>query len=106
MDAAAGLDYPADRLEIQVLDDSTDETTALAEARAAALRDRGVNVRVLRRGERSGFKAGALAWGLAHTDAEYVAVFDADFQPHPDFLRRTIPVLVAHPEAGMAQTRW
>jgi cellulose synthase/poly-beta-1,6-N-acetylglucosamine synthase-like glycosyltransferase len=106
MDAAAGLDYPADRLVIQVLDDSTDETTALAEARAAALRDRGVNVRVLRRGERSGFKAGALAWGLAHTDAEYVAVFDADFQPHPDFLRRTIPVLVAHPEAGMAQTRW
>lgn len=106
IDAAAALDYPLDRLEIQVLDDSTDETTALAEARAAHHRARGVDVRVLRRPDRSGFKAGALAWGLAHTDAEFLAVFDADFRPRPDFLRRTIPALLARPRVGMAQTRW
>ncbi len=106
IDAAATLDYPADRLEIQVLDDSGDETTALAEARAAFHRARGVNVRVLRRPDRSGFKAGALAWGLAHSDAEFLAVFDADFRPRPDFLRRTIPALLARPDVGMVQTRW
>jgi len=106
IDAAAALDYPADRLEIQVLDDSTDDTTALAEARAAYHRRRGVNVRVLRRPDRSGFKAGALAWGLAHTDAEFVAVFDADFRPRPDFLKRTIPVFLSQPAVGMVQTRW
>lgn len=106
IDAAASLDYPRDRLEIQVLDDSTDDTTALAEARAAYQRSRGVNVRVLRRPDRSGFKAGALAWGLAHTDAEFLAVFDADFRPRPDFLRRTIPVLLSQPDVGMVQTRW
>ncbi len=106
IDAAAALDYPRDRLEIQVLDDSTDDTTALAEARAREYRARGIDVRVLHRTDRSGFKAGALARGLAQTDAEYLAVFDADFQPHPDFLRRTIPALVAQPAVGMAQTRW
>jgi cellulose synthase/poly-beta-1,6-N-acetylglucosamine synthase-like glycosyltransferase len=106
IDAAAALDYPADRLEIQVLDDSTDATTALAEARAAWHRDRGVAVRVLHRPERGGFKAGALAWGLAQTRAEFIAVFDADFRPHPDFLRRIIPPMLARPDVGMAQTRW
>ncbi|OIO96602.1 MAG: hypothetical protein AUK03_03665 [Anaerolineae bacterium CG2_30_64_16] len=106
IDAAAALDYPADRLEIQVLDDSTDDTTGLAEARAAFHRARGVNVQVLHRPVREGFKAGALAWGLTQTAAEYLAVFDADFRPHPDFLRRTIPSLVANSDAGMVQTRW
>lgn len=106
IDAAATLDYPADRLTIQVLDDSTDDTTALAEARAAYHRQAGINVQVLHRADRQGFKAGALAWGLTRTDAEVVAVFDADFRPQPDFLRRTVPVLQAHPDAGMVQTRW
>lgn len=106
MDAAAALDYPVDRLTIQVLDDSTDDTTALAEARAAYHRGRGIDVRVLHRTDRQGYKAGALAWGLARTDAEIVAVFDADFRPQPDFLRRTVPVLLAQPDAGMVQTRW
>lgn len=106
IDAAAALDYPRDRLEIQVLDDSTDETTGLAEARAALHRARGTNVRVLRRPTREGFKAGALAWGLRHTDAEIIAVFDADFRPLPDFLRRTVPYLVAHPDVGVIQARW
>ena len=106
IDAAAALDYPLDRLEIQVLDDSTDATTELAEARAAWHRGRGVNVRVLHRADRSGFKAGALAWGLAQTDMEFLAVFDADFRPRPDFLRRVIPPMLARPDVGMAQTRW
>lgn len=106
IDAAAALDYPADRLEIQVLDDSTDDTTALAEARAAYHRAAGVNVRVIHRAERSGFKAGALAVGLAQTAAEFLAVFDADFVPQPDFLRRVIPYFTGRPDVGMIQTRW
>jgi cellulose synthase/poly-beta-1,6-N-acetylglucosamine synthase-like glycosyltransferase len=106
IDAAAGLDYPAGRLEIQVLDDSTDETAQLAQARAANYRALGVNVTVLRRPTRVGFKAGALAWGLQQTKADFVAVFDADFSPRPDFLRRTIPSLLANPEVGVVQARW
>lgn len=106
IDAAAALDYPHDALEIQVLDDSTDDTTALAEARAAYYGEQGICVRVVRRPVREGYKAGALEWGLQHSDAEFFAIFDADFRPQPDFLRRTIPCLVAHPEAGMVQTRW
>jgi cellulose synthase/poly-beta-1,6-N-acetylglucosamine synthase-like glycosyltransferase len=106
IDAAAALDYPRDRLEIQVLDDSSDETTALAEARAEFHRTRGADVRVIRRPERLGYKAGALAYGLTQTSAEFIAVFDADFRPAPDFLRSTITALMAAPEAGMVQTRW
>lgn len=106
IDAAVALDYPRDRLSIQVLDDSTDDTTALAEARAARHRAQGVDVQVLRRTDRTGYKAGALAWGLSQTAADFLAVFDADFRPHPDFLRRTIPALLARPNAGMVQTRW
>lgn len=106
IDAAAALDYPADRLEIQVLDDSIDDTTALAEARAAHHRAQGVNITVHHRSDRSGFKAGALAWGFTQADAEFLAVFDADFAPRPDFLRRVIPHLVARPDVGMVQTRW
>ncbi len=106
IDAVAGLEYPRDRLQIQVLDDSTDETTRLAEARAAFHRERGVDIHVLRRSDRVGFKAGALAWGLAHARGEFIAVFDADFVPRPDFLLRTIPPLLTDPRLGMVQTRW
>jgi cellulose synthase/poly-beta-1,6-N-acetylglucosamine synthase-like glycosyltransferase len=106
IDAAAAFDYPRDRLTIQILDDSTDDTTGIAEARAAAHRAAGIDARVLHRTDRSGFKAGALAYGLTQTDAEFVAVFDADFRPKPDFLRKTISAMLADPRAGMAQTRW
>jgi cellulose synthase/poly-beta-1,6-N-acetylglucosamine synthase-like glycosyltransferase len=105
IEAAAALDYPADRLTIQVLDDSTDDTAVLARARVAHHKARGLNIEHLQRPERRGYKAGALAYGLARTGAEFVAVFDADFIPPPDFLRRTLPHF-ADPQIGMAQTRW
>ena len=82
--AAAALDWPRDRLTIQLLDDSTDITPDIAVHAVARLRRDGVDVAHLRRDDRSGFKAGALAAGLALSDAPYVAVFDADFVPAPD----------------------
>ncbi len=106
IDSVAALDYPRDRLQIQILDDSTDETTRLARARAALHRERGIEIAVLRRPERGGFKAGALAWGLTQARGKYVAIFDADFCPPPDFLLRTVPHFSALPRLGMVQTRW
>jgi len=106
IDAVAELDYPRDRLQIQVLDDSTDETTWLAEARAAFHRERGVDIEVLRRPDREGFKAGALAWGLSQARGELIAIFDADFLPPPDFLLRTVPYFLEDPRLGMVQARW
>jgi len=106
IDAVAALDYPRDRLHIQILDDSTDETTRLAQERAALHRERGVDIAVLRRPDRSGFKPGALAWGLARACGEYVAIFDADFCPHPDFLLQTVPRFLARPRLGLVQARW
>lgn len=100
------LDYPRDRLIVQILDDSTDETSALAAEQVAALRQSGLNIAHLRRPERVGYKAGALAYGLAQADAELVVVLDADFVPSRDFLRRTVPFLAADPGLGMVQTRW
>jgi cellulose synthase/poly-beta-1,6-N-acetylglucosamine synthase-like glycosyltransferase len=106
IDRVAALDYPHDRLQIQILDDSTDETSRLACARAALHHERGIDIAVLRRPDRGGFKAGALAWGLAQASGEYVAIFDADFCPSPDFLLQTIPHFLARPRLGLVQTRW
>ncbi|MDQ7028673.1 MAG: glycosyltransferase [Ardenticatenia bacterium] len=106
IDAVARLDYPADRLEIQVLDDSTDATTRLAARRVQVWQQRGVNIRLIRRDRRVGYKAGALQHGLATASGDLIAIFDADFVPPPDWLRRTVPVLVHHPEVGIVQTRW
>jgi len=105
IDAVAGLRYPADRLHVQVLDDSTDETSALAARRVAHHRRRGLDIEHVRRGDRSGFKAGALAAGLAHARGEIIAVFDADFLPPPDFLQRTVHYF-SDPAIGMVQARW
>jgi len=106
IDAAAVLDYPPHRLEIQVLDDSTDETTALARARVAFHRARGVDITLLHRQERSGFKAGALAEGMRQARGEFIAIFDADFLPPRDFLQRTIPHFRDQPRLGLIQARW
>jgi cellulose synthase/poly-beta-1,6-N-acetylglucosamine synthase-like glycosyltransferase len=105
VDAACALDYPRDRLEVQVLDDSTDETTALARACVARARARGIDATVLHRESRQGFKAGALAAGLARARGELIAVFDADFVPPPDFLRRLVGEF-ADPRVGLVQARW
>ena len=104
--AAARLDYPPDRLEIQVLDDSDDETTAMVARQVRELRRLGVQVHHIRRPERQGYKAGALAYGLAHARGEFIAIFDADFVPPRDWLKRTVPHLLAEPSLGFVQTRW
>jgi len=105
LEAVGGLDYPLDRLEIQVLDDSTDETTGILAETAARLRTQGLRVVHVRRRERTGFKAGALAAGLREARGEFVAIFDADFEPPPDFLRRTIPDF-GDPRVAVVQARW
>ena len=105
LEAAAQLDYPRDRLEIQVLDDSTDDTTDLIAQQVEALQAQGHLIDHVRRTHRSGFKAGALAEGLSRSQGEFLAVFDADFVPPPDFLRRTIHHFT-NPAIGMVQTRW
>jgi cellulose synthase/poly-beta-1,6-N-acetylglucosamine synthase-like glycosyltransferase len=104
--AIASLDYPRDRLIIQLLDDSTDDTSVLAASQVEALYDSGLNIVHIQRKERSGYKAGALAYGMAQSTAELVVVLDADFVPPRDFLRRTVPYLAADPGLGMVQTRW
>ena len=105
IDAVCALDYPPEKLEIQVLDDSTDDTRGIVAARVAEHRDRGVDIRHLTRPDRKGFKAGALAAGLLQAKGDLVAVFDADFVPHSDFLHRTVDAF-ARPEVGMVQARW
>jgi cellulose synthase/poly-beta-1,6-N-acetylglucosamine synthase-like glycosyltransferase len=106
IDAVAELDYPRDRLQVQVLDDSTDATTRLIQARVAQHQARGLDIELVHRHDRRGFKAGALAHGLETASGEFIAIFDADFVPHKDFLKQTIPYLVSAPQVGFVQTRW
>lgn len=103
--AAAQIDYPVDLLQIQVLDDSTDETCRIVDRVADELRAKGHWVEVVRRTDREGFKAGALEVGLGTAEGELIAVFDADFVPESGFLR----ALIGHfsdPAVGMVQARW
>ena len=102
--AAAQLDYPA--FEIQVLDDSDDETVGVIDAVVAELRLAGAAISVVRRDDRGGAKAGALAHGQASARGDYLAVFDADFIPARDFLRRAMPHFARDPRVGMVQGRW
>ncbi|MCC6904835.1 MAG: glycosyltransferase [Anaerolineae bacterium] len=104
--AAAALDFPRARLEIQVLDDSTDETVQKTAVAVEKARMGGLNIRHIRRGTREGFKAGALAYGLAQSVAEIIVIFDADFLPDPGFLRRIVPYFTADTRLGLLQTRW
>jgi len=104
--SAARMNWPLDRLVIQLLDDGdSDAHEALAASVRAVVPDK-VNFQILRRGDRKGFKAGNLAFGLNHADAPFVAVLDADFVPPADFLRRTMPVLLADSGLAFVQTRW
>jgi len=105
IDAVAAFDWPADKLEIQVLDDSDDETRTITRKRAAYWLAQGKNIRAIRRNRRTGYKAGALAAGLEQASGEFIAVFDADFVPGPDFLQKTLPYF-AKENIGMVQARW
>jgi cellulose synthase/poly-beta-1,6-N-acetylglucosamine synthase-like glycosyltransferase len=104
--AVCAFDYPRDKHEIQVLDDSTDDTVEIAARLVDELRAAGHDVQHVRRTNRVGFKAGALDAGMKMARGEFLAVFDADFVPPPDFLRRTIPFLAIEPRCGFVQTRW
>jgi cellulose synthase/poly-beta-1,6-N-acetylglucosamine synthase-like glycosyltransferase len=105
LSAAGALDWPRDRLKIQLLDDSTDLTSDIAVHAIARLRRDGIDAEHVRRSDRTGFKAGALEAGMALDDAPYVAVFDADFVPPPDWLKRTMAAMLANPKAAFVQTR-
>ncbi len=104
--AVAGMHYPPGRHEIQVLDDSTDDTRQLVSRKVAELRSRGIDIVHLTRATREGFKAGALREGLARCRGELTAIFDADFVPPPDFLLRAVPFFTTDPALGMVQARW
>ena len=104
--SVAAFDYPADLFEVQVLDDSTDETMEVAQRCAEDLRADGIDVICLHRADRVGFKAGALEAGMRRAKGEVIAIFDADFVPRPDFLKLTVPHLMANERVGMVQARW
>lgn len=105
LDAVARLDYPKDLLEIQVLDDSTDETSSLAREHIAQLRKEGHTITYLHREKRTGFKAGALQEGLEQAVGKLIAIFDADFVPHEDFLLKMVGYF-SDDRVGMVQSRW
>jgi cellulose synthase/poly-beta-1,6-N-acetylglucosamine synthase-like glycosyltransferase len=105
INAVAGLDYPKNKLEIQILDDSTDDTSEIILKKVASFRPLGLNIKFIHREDRSGFKAGALTHGLKIASGEFIAIFDADFLPAPDFLKNTVKHF-SDPEVGAVQTRW
>ena len=107
--SCADLEWPKEHLWIQVLDDSTDDTTSIISTLVLELQNQGYNIELRHRDERSGYKAGALKEGLVAiqeiVDVEYVAIFDADFIPHRDFLQRSLPYFEDE-KVGMVQSRW
>ncbi len=103
--AVTKLDYPKNRLEIQILDDSTDETTHMAMQCIIKLQQQGINIHLWHRTDRTGFKAGALAAGLKVAQGDLIAIFDADFLPPRHFLQRTVHHFT-NPNVGMVQARW
>jgi cellulose synthase/poly-beta-1,6-N-acetylglucosamine synthase-like glycosyltransferase len=105
VETVSRFDYPRELLDIQVLDDSTDETQQVASDCVDCFAAQGLPIRYIHRANRAGFKAGALENGLKSAHGEFICIFDADFLPEPDFLRRTIPYF-QNPAIGMVQTRW
>ena len=106
IDATMRLDYPKDKLEIQILDDSTDDTTGIIQDHIQKYIDQGFDIKHIHRTNRQGYKAGALKEGLEVAKGEYVAIFDADFIPRKKFLKRTIPYFYKYEKLGLVQTRW
>lgn len=105
MEAVVAFDYPKELLEIQLLDDSTDDTVDIIARKVEAYKAKGFDIKHIRRAERTGFKAGALAYGLTVARGEFIAIFDADFVPKPEFLKKTIPHFF-DPTVGVVQSRW
>ncbi len=105
IDSVCSLRYPREKLEIQVLDDSTDETTEIVRKAVERHSGNGFDIKHIRRKERVGFKAGALQRGLETARGEFIAIFDADFVPRPSFLETTLPHF-SNPAIAMVQTRW
>lgn len=105
LNTVSALDYPRDRLQIQVLDDSTDETAPHAEKLSADLKELGHDVEYIHRTNRHGFKAGALDEAMASAKGDFICIFDADFQPAPDYLKKLIHHFT-NPKVGMVQARW
>lgn len=105
LDSVIKLRYPKDQLQIQVLDDSTDETLAISKRKVAEYKALGFDIELIRRPDRVGYKAGALQYGLQFATGEFIAIFDADFIPNPDFLEKTLPHL-NDPKIGLVQTKW
>ena len=106
LNASADLEWPRDKLTLQVLDDSNDDTTTLAQRIVTEKQQLGLDMILIQRQHPQGYKAGALAAGLQRTSSEYIAIFDADFLPPPDFLRHTVPHLMQNQQLGFVQTRW
>jgi cellulose synthase/poly-beta-1,6-N-acetylglucosamine synthase-like glycosyltransferase len=99
------LDYPSNKMEIQVLDDSTDETSDIINTQIDEMRKQGLEITVLRRQDRKGFKAGALQYGMPFCKGDLIAIFDADFTPDPQFLKDMVPYFT-DPKVGLVQARW
>ena len=106
IDRVTEFEWPKDKLEIQLLDDSNDETVQIVADRVAYWKERGFDIEHIRREERTGFKAGALAYGLEVSKGEFVAIFDADFLPERDFLKQSVPKFLANEKIGVVQSRW
>ncbi|MFM9837613.1 MAG: cellulose synthase family protein [Cyclobacteriaceae bacterium] len=105
LDAISQFDYPKEKLEIQILDDSSDETTEIILRKIESLRSLGLDFKLIHRENRVGYKAGALDHGFQIASGEFIAIFDADFIPSPDFLKKTLPHFV-NEKIGVVQTRW
>ena len=106
IDATLRLDYPKDKLEVQILDDSTDDTKDIIEQHIKKYKEQGYIINHIHRTNRQGYKAGALKEGMITALGEFVAIFDADFIPRKNFLRRTIPYFLKNEKIGLVQTRW
>src|SRR5271170_7560717 len=103
--SVSALEYPRELLQIQVLDDSTDDTHVLSRKTADELKSQGFNIDVIHRTDRTGYKAGALEGGLKECEGEFILILDADFLPEPDMLMKTVHYFT-DPKVGMIQTRW
>lgn len=106
IDCICELDYPKEKMQIQILDDSSDVTVDLSQAKVDEYRAKGYDIELVTRTDRSGYKAGALKYGMQYVKGEFIAIFDADFLPRKEFLRKTIPHFLINDRVGVVQSRW